>query len=66
MTVTGRRAPPNFAPAAVDIEHLERGGLILRSPMKLEPVCGKPLLIPRELGETGTESHVHRRTFGER
>jgi feruloyl-CoA synthase len=28
---------PKFAPAKVDIEHLPDGGLILRSPMKLEP-----------------------------
>jgi len=28
---------PEFAPAKVDIEHLPDGGLILRSPMKLEP-----------------------------
>ena len=28
---------PDFAPAKVDIEHLPGGGLILRSPMQLEP-----------------------------
>jgi len=28
---------PEFAPATVDIEHLPDGGLILRSPMQLEP-----------------------------
>jgi len=28
---------PAFAPAEVDVEHLPGGGLILRSPMQLEP-----------------------------
>jgi feruloyl-CoA synthase len=28
---------PEFAPAEVDIEHIPDGGLILRSPMELEP-----------------------------
>ncbi|NOR67867.1 MAG: AMP-binding protein, partial [Woeseiaceae bacterium] len=28
---------PEFAPAKVDIEHIPDGGLILRSPMELEP-----------------------------
>ncbi len=31
------RTPPEFAPAAVDIEHLQGGGFILRSPLKLGP-----------------------------
>jgi feruloyl-CoA synthase len=30
------RATPEFAPARVDVEHLPGGGLILRSPLKLE------------------------------
>ena len=28
---------PEFAPATVDVEHLQGGGFILRSPLKLEP-----------------------------
>jgi len=28
---------PDFAPAAVDVEHLQNGGFILRSPAQLEP-----------------------------
>jgi feruloyl-CoA synthase len=31
------RLLPEFAPAEVDVEHLPGGGLILRSPMQLEP-----------------------------
>jgi len=31
------RPPPKFAPAEVDVEKLPEGGLILRSPMALEP-----------------------------
>jgi len=31
------RTLPQFAPAEVDVEHLPGGGLILRSPMQLEP-----------------------------
>ncbi len=30
------RAIPEFAPARVDVEHLQGGGLVLRSPLKLE------------------------------
>ena len=30
------RPAPEFAPAEVDIEHLQAGGFVLRSPMKLE------------------------------
>jgi feruloyl-CoA synthase len=32
-----KRMDPDFAPAKVDIEHIPGGGLILRSPMPLEP-----------------------------
>jgi feruloyl-CoA synthase len=32
----GGRATPEFAPARVDVEQLQGGGLILRSPLKLE------------------------------
>ncbi len=31
------RKIPSFAPAEIEVEHLQGGGLILRSPMKLEP-----------------------------
>jgi len=31
------RSPPKFAPAAVDIERLQDGGIIMRSPSQLDP-----------------------------
>lgn len=40
MSKSPQRVAPKFAPAAVDVEHLPGGGLILRSPLELEAYPG--------------------------
>lgn len=50
-----RPTAPEFAPAAVDVEHLPGGGFVLRSPMRLEPyaanICSYLLDWAREAPE---------------